>query len=262
MSEKEEYQPWNINSTLIDSYNIENKQLNEKEKSQAKQSKILDNSLFICYSTPNYEKLTDMFLKSLHDINVKNINHKLDYPNISMKNTGFRTDLWYYCVRSKINHLLDILKNHENLKNFQYFIFTDCDIIYLKKNVNEWDILKEYIDNGDKDIYFMRERESDDVNSGFFIIKNNDNIHYIIDFFSEVLQTFDTTSKDDMPFGDQSIVNYLKDKINYGFIPKEFVIFGTQIFDINKSLIHHAVSCIDVNDKIEQINEINLIIYQ
>jgi hypothetical protein len=43
--------------------------------------------------------------------------------------------------------------------------------------------------NENKDIHFMREDSSEDVNSGFFIIKNNDNITNIINFFIEVLQT-------------------------------------------------------------------------
>jgi len=102
----------------------------------------------------------------------------------------------------------------------------------------------------------MREHSSDDVNSGFFIIKNNDNITNIINFFIKVLQTIDTTKKVKMPLGDQSIINNLKNIINYGFIPNDYVVFGSNIFNINKSLFHHAVCCRDVDDKILQINKI------
>jgi tRNA uridine 5-carbamoylmethylation protein Kti12 len=179
-----------------------------------------------------------------------------DDISILFKNTGFRTDLWYYCVRNKINHLINVLKNYKCLNNIKYFIFTDCDIIYIKKNINEWYNLEKYIQNENKDIHFMRENSSDDVNSGFFIIKNNDNITNIIQFFIKVLQTIDTTEKVKMPLGDQSIINNLKNKINYGFIPNDYVIFGSIIFNINKSLFHHAVGCIDVDDKIKQINQI------
>jgi hypothetical protein len=41
---------------------------------------------------------------------------------------------------------------------------------------------------------------------------------------------FDTTQKIEMPFGDQSIINNMKNKINYGFIPNDYVIFGTTIY--------------------------------
>jgi len=219
---------------------------------------MLDKSLFICYSTPNYSKLTNICLNSLYDINVNNINHITDDISILFENTGFQTDLWYYCVRNKINHLINVLKNYDCLNNIKYFIFTDCDVIYIKKNINEWCNLENYIQNENKDIHFMRECSSDDVNSGFFIIKNNDNITNIINFFIEVLQTIDTTEKVQMPLGDQSIINNLKNTINYGFIPNDYVVFGTNIFNINKSLFHHAVCCRDVDDKIKQINEIKM----
>jgi hypothetical protein len=206
----------------------------------------------------NYSKLTNICLNSLYDINVNNINHMIDNNSILYENTGFQTDLWYYFVRNKINHLINVLKNYDSLNNINYFIFTDCDIIYIKKNINEWYNLENYIQNENKDIHFMREYLYDDVNSGFFIIKNNDNIPNIINFFVEVLQTFDTTEKIKMPFGDQSIINNLKNKINYGFIPNDYVVFGKNIFNINKSLFHHAVGPADVDDKIQQINEIKM----
>ena len=218
---------------------------------------MLDKSLFICYSTPNYSKLTNMCLDSLRDINVNNINHMTD--DVSFENTGFQTELWYYCVRNKINHLINVLQDYDSndsLKNIKYFIFTDCDIIYIKKNINEWYNLENYIQNENKDIHFMRESTLNSVNSGFFIIENNNNIKNIIIFFVEVLKIIDITKKSQMPFGDQSIINKLKNKINYGFIPNDYIVFGTTIYNSNKSLLHHAVGCRDVDDKIIQINQI------
>jgi len=145
---------------------------------------MLYNSLFICYSTPNYSKLTNIFLESLNNLNIKNINHIIDNPPSDLlKKTGFQTNLWYYCVKNKINHLINVLNKYDTLTHTQYFIFTDCDIIYIKKNINEWNNLEKDIINENKDIYFMRENTSNDVNSGFFIIKNNNNIKDIINFF-------------------------------------------------------------------------------
>ena len=225
---------------------------------------MLDKSLFICYSTPNYSKLTNICLKSLQDINVNNINHMTDDISEAFKKTGFQTDLWYLCVKNKIHHLINVLKKYDNydkydgLNNIKYFIFTDCDINYIKKNINEWYNLENYIQNENKDIHFLRESWSDYVNTGFFIIKNNDNITNIINFFVEVLQTINQTKKENMDLGDQTIINNLKHKINYGFIPNDYVVFGRNIYNINKSLFHHAVCCKDVDDKIIQINNINM----
>jgi hypothetical protein len=220
---------------------------------------MLSKSLFICYSTPNYSELTDNCLNSIRDINVidDHINHLLDIPPIHLIGDG-GSELWYYCLRNKINHLVNVLNNSENLKDISYFIFTDCDIHYKKKNIHEWFNLEEYIVNGDKDIYFMGERNHErDVNSGFFIIKNNDNISNIANFFSEVLETFDTTNKEDMPLGDQTIVNNLKYKLNWGYIPDDYIIAGPCRFNANKCLIHHATSAGSVVEKINQINYVN-----
>jgi uncharacterized protein (DUF1015 family) len=126
----------------------------------------------------------------------------------------------------------------------------------MSKGVNEWHNLEKFITNENKDVYFMRESRTNNVNSGFFIIKNNNNIKNIINFFVEVLQTIDTTEKRHMPLGDQSIINKLKNKINYGFIPNDYVIFGNTIYNIDKSLFHHAVCCRDVDEIIIQINQI------
>ena len=220
---------------------------------------MLNKSLFICYSTPNYSKLTNIFLNSLKELNVTNINHIIDTPSSKLlENSGFQTDLWFYCTRNKINHLINVLNNYETYIDIQYFIFTDCDINYIKNNINEWNNLEKNIINENKDIYFMHENVSNDVNSGFFVIKNNNNINNIINFFIEVLKTIDITDKSNMPFGDQTIINNLKHTINYGFISNDYVIFGTNIYNKNCCLFHHAVGCIDVNDKIKQINYIKL----
>jgi hypothetical protein len=220
---------------------------------------MLDKSLFICYSTPNYSKLTNMFLNSLYDIHVNdnNINHMFDDSVSKMfTETGFQTDLWYYSIINKLQHLINVLKNHDSLNNIKYFISTDCDIIYIKNNINEWNNLENYMQNENKDIYFMREDMSSDINGGFFIIKNNDNITNIINFFIKVLQTMVITEKVNMPLADQTIINKYKEIINYGFIPNDYVIWATNIHNINKSLFHHAVCCRDVDDKIKQINQI------
>jgi hypothetical protein len=215
---------------------------------------MLKDSLIICYSTPNYKPVTDILFQSLIEINISNICHLLDKPEENiLKKTGFQTDLWYYSVTNKIKHLNFALYNINNYK-YKYFIFCDCDVWFLKNNIYEWNNLQKYIDSNNKDIYFMRENTSSDLNSGFFIIKNNTNIKNIRLFFIEVYSIMLSEKKDRMPLGDQTIINRLKHKINFGYIPNDYVIFGTNIFNKKKSLFHHAVWCIDIEDKIKQIN--------
>ena len=215
---------------------------------------MLKQSLIICYSTPNYKPVTDILFSSLRVINMSNVYYLLDEPPENLiKNPGFQTNLWYYSVINKIKHLNSALFNINNYNN-KYFIFCDCDVWFLKKNINEWANLQKYVDTNDKDIYFMRENTSLDLNTGFFIIKNNINISKIRGFFTEVYSVMIKETKNNMPLGDQTIINRLKHKINFGYIPNEYVIFGTIIFNKNKSLVHHAVWCTDINDKIKQIN--------
>jgi len=57
---------------------------------------MLDKCVFICYSTPNYSKLTNICLSSLQEINVHNINHLTDDDDdvvvgILSGKTGFQT---------------------------------------------------------------------------------------------------------------------------------------------------------------------------
>jgi hypothetical protein len=217
---------------------------------------MLKQTLIICYSTPNYQPVTDILFSSLRDINIVNTYYLLDKPSEDIiKKTGFQTDLWYYSVINKIKHLNSALNNINNYKN-KYFIFCDCDIWFLKNNIHEWANLQKYVDTTDKDIFFMRESTTLDLNTGFFIIKNNINLANIRLFFNEIYSVMIKETKNNMPLGDQTIINRLKHKINFGYIPNEYVIFGTNIFDKNKSLIHHAVCCVDIPDKIKQIDYI------
>lgn len=219
---------------------------------------MLDKCLFIAYSTSNYQKLTNMWIDSLKNLGISdnNIKHLIETPDINLlKNTGFQSDLWHLCVKNKIKHLIDTLKEYNNLySHIKYFIFTDCDIIYFKENKHYWNNLKEYIDNSNKDIFFMRNGTHEILNSGFFIIKNNNNLKNIITFFTDVVDIMNKKKKNQLPFGDQTVINENKKQIMYDYIPNDYVVFGTTIFNKSKSLMHHATSCRDVDDKIKQIN--------
>ena len=65
-----------------------------------------------------------------------------------------------------------------------------------------------------------------------------------------------TTPKDQMPFGDQTIINNNLHRIKYNYIPNEYVIWGKKVTNKTTALFHHAVECIDVESKLDQINEI------
>ena len=221
---------------------------------------VITESLIICYSTPNYDKLANLVLSSLYDLNVErnNIKHKLDIPQINLSNkTGFMTKLFHYSIINKVKHLINTL--NENKNEYKYYISTDLDIRYLQKNKNKWNELKNYIDNNINDIFFMREGMSNDVNGGFFIIKNQ-NIEKTIHFLTFIFNELITKTQKQLPMLEQQLINENKHKINFSYIPNKYVIFGTEIYDINSALFHHAIGCADVDDKIKQINNIKSIL--
>lgn len=215
---------------------------------------FLNKCAIICYSTPNYERLKNISFQSLLHlgIDINNIKHKLDYPPKElMKETGFMTDLFYYCIIHKIEHLINSLKSYD----YEYYICLDLDIWFLKNNENEWENIKTIVDNSFNDIFFMRENNTNDVNGGFYIIKNK-NKDIIIDFFSQIYNTLLIKNKNELPFADQTLINENKHKINFEYIPNDYVIWGNCIYNKEKALFHHAVCCRDVDDKINQINNI------
>jgi hypothetical protein len=219
---------------------------------------MLDKSLIICYSTPNYSKMTNKFLEHIRGLQMiedSQLIHKYDDIGNNDKD-GFRTEIWYTSVLNKMIHMLDILKTRSN-SEMKYFIFTDCDVIFIKENKSYWIDLETSINTSEKDIFFMREGfSSSDVNSGFYIIKNNNKLTTIIEFFEKVILNFKQRSNSSMQLGDQTIINELKSELNYGYIDNDYVIFGANIYNVNKALVHHAVCCTTVDQKLDQIRKV------
>lgn len=215
---------------------------------------ILNESIIISYSTSNYASLTSIYLDSLKNIGVKdnNIKHKTEiFDDTIFKNEGFQSDLWYFAVKNKVQHLITVLENYKSTDS-KYFIFSDCDIYFIDKNKEKWVELKKFIDENQNDIFFMSDINQT-VNAGFYIIKNNINIKYIISFFKNVLFILSNRDKKSMELGDQTIINEMLYAINYDHIPLDFIIYGTIIYNNDKSLIHHAVCCKSKEEKINQI---------
>jgi hypothetical protein len=219
---------------------------------------MLDKSLIICYSTPNYSKMTNKFLEHIRGLQMiedSQLIHKYDDIGNNDKD-GFRTEIWYTSVLNKMIHMLDIIKTRSN-SEMKYFICTDCDVIFIKENKSYWIDLETSINTSEKDIFFMREGfSSSDVNSGFYIIKNNNKLTTIIEFFEKVILNFKQRSNSSMQLGDQTIINELKSELNYGYIDNDYVIFGANIYNVNKALVHHAVCCTNVDQKLDQIRKV------
>ena len=215
----------------------------------------MNDSCFIVLSTPNYEKLYKHFYFSLIGlgINSKHIYHKLDnkLDYKTYKNEGFQTDLWYYCVSQKIKHFKNILKEKKN--DYKYFFCCDCDIVFIYKNKDNWEEVFNIIDNDKNGIFYMREGMLEGINTGFSIIKQS-YVENMIEIFDEVLNKMENTPRVEIPLGDQTIINNIKDKIDFNYIPYIYVVFGWTIFNKKKALFHHAIGSSKTRGKLNQIN--------
>jgi hypothetical protein len=224
---------------------------------------FLNESLIICYSTPNYGDLTNISLSSLYELGIStnNIRHKLDtnVPNvlINKKDTGFMSDLFYYCIINKVKHLINVLVEEYELNNttYKYYISLDLDIWFLKQNISEFQNLDKFVSNNKNNIIFMRENTTNMVNAGFFIIKRCYLIE-AISFLKMIYFKLITTSRTNLPMLEQQLINEHLYKIKFDYIPNDYVIFGETVYNKDKSLLHHAVCCINTTSKIEQINKI------
>ena len=224
---------------------------------------MIEKSILISYSTPNYKILFNEFYSSAVSVGFSNIIHKLDNnTNVIFENGGeYQSDLWYYSIEHKLLHLIHTLQsfiqNDGNIfyKPPKYFIFSDCDIVFIKENQIQWTALESHIKTTPHDIYFMREYTVENANVGFYIIKS-EKIHTVLCYFKQIHELFLNTSKRDMPQGDQTLINNTIFKLNYGYIPIDYYVWGKSIWNSAKSLFHHAVDCKNIDEKIIQINNV------
>ena len=239
---------------------------------------MIKNSILVCYSTPNYKPLSDLFIESAVSVGFSknNIYHNYDETykenerenEQTRENEGFQSKLWYYCISQKIKHLINILHNvlsertniSSNYLNHQkYLIFSDCDVSFIEKNKEQWTELETHINSSPNNVFFMREKDTEQINTGFYIIKleNNDIIRDVLHYFVFVYEKICITTNAQMPLGDQTVINetigFFASSIKYNFIPNKYAIWGEHVWDIDNALFHHAVCCSNITEKIEQI---------
>jgi hypothetical protein len=225
---------------------------------------LLNESLIIAYATQNYE-LKDNFLSSLKDLQIdnKNISLFIDKNLQEDGNVIANSNLWKQCKINKLKNLIDVLKKNYNNSKYKYFISSDCDIWFINENEKEWDNLQQYIDNMNKDIFFMAEGEDLDgrggfsINNGFFIIKNNDNLIDIIIFLTNIYNKVSNINISDLPYlVYHHIFNDDKYNINFFYIPNDCCVWSYRIFNYDKALLHHPVCSETIDQKKEKIANI------
>lgn len=102
----------------------------------------------------------------------------------------------------------------------------------------------------------MKEGASSLINSGFYIIKRNENIGKIIEFFEDVVKTMEENEGNENG-EDQNVINSKKDSLNWCHFPEHFVTLASYLNHPETCIIQHAICSRQVNDKINQIKEIH-----
>ena len=191
-----------------------------------------------CVYSDNYEPLFQKFHDTLplgFDLKVKKI--VLEEP------FGFRTDSWYNAIQQKLNF---VLENISSLPLNTLFCVSDTDIYFFKKS-NE---LYKYVkDTFQKDlrlqVLIMQEDDLNQPNGGFIFLRNTPIVQ-------ELLKRMIQGAVQRLPFADQSVLQTEISRIRHRYINRNYVVWGTKIFNAKMALFHHAVCCGTVDEKLAQ----------
>lgn len=191
--------------------------------------------------TDNYKPLYDKWLSSL-PLGFEPITKHMDVSGY--KTFGFRKPSWYECIKQKIGFFVETLNSMED---GCIVLCCDSDIMFLGKGDKLHTVTQQtFAQNPDLDMWIMRENTGDDVNGGFYFVKNSGKVR---DYLKDAMRSCD----DRLPFADQTFLNTtIKQRMNYQYIPNEYVVCGGYIHTPKDALFHHAVGCADVPQKLEQ----------
>ena len=98
----------------------------------------------------------------------------------------------------------------------------------------------------------MKEGNREGINTGFAIVKQC-YVEKMIEIYDTVLNKMKITPRVEMPLGDQTIINNIKNDIDFDYIPIKYVVFGWTIFNKNNALFHHAIGSGKTKGKLNQI---------
>jgi len=176
----------------------------------------------IAYTT-SHNDMFNIFQNSVTDIFHKN--------DIFIKNENIPPNIHYNIFDREIQYLrrkLSILKN-----KYKFIIFSNCKN-YLFSNMKSWNDLYTFLNNSAKQIFFIKNTISNDINPSFFIIKNE----YIPEFVSYIQDNILINS---YTVRNQKMINDTKNELVFEYIPIKYTIWGNHFSIIHKNnyLIHH-----------------------
>jgi hypothetical protein len=207
--------------------------------------------------TDNYKPLYEKWLNTLPlGFNPIVFNLKVDKND----EFGFRRKTWYKAIDFKLKCIYRILK--QKSPN-EIILFSDVDIFFIKKDKTLFNLaVEKFNEDPLLDIWISREGIKNDVNTGFYFLRNNNKTSI---FILNAIKSY----HHGLPFADQTYFNNnlntfhlyntkicRKQYLKWDFIPNKYTIWGTQIYDKNNSIFHHATCTFNLEQKIIQQEQI------
>jgi hypothetical protein len=216
-----------------------------------------DKVIVVTTTSANYAPIFEAAFDSTIDRSVVDV--RVFNTDLSMYTEfGFQTEAWYVGVKAKIDNLLSVMNEQAE---GTYVVMSDADIQFF--NTRKIPDLVEHARANALDFYGMEELDTHDFNTGFFVVRNNQNTRDLLN-----LSEFKHPS-----LGDQSIINErlgllnsegneygdFAQRIKYDFIPKKHIIQARNVpvdpspETIDDIMCHHATHVTNTEDKIEQL---------
>lgn len=222
----------------------------------------LNHICWVSSAAENYSTIKQIHSQSLAEIGVQhhNVKHTKFYLT-GEKSVGFRSDAYRKSTEMKVRYMISSIE--QSLKDdegYEFFIVTDCDTQYFPDRNYHWRRLLETVKSSEKVCWFALEN-ADDVNTGVIIVKAEKAAEFV-GFYKLVLQKMESTDPSAMLFMDQSVVNEIKSRIDYGLIPAKHCILGNNYTaSLSKTaLFHHAIGTRYEQDKLEQMRHVRALI--
>ena len=202
-------------------------------------------------TSPNYSELYNIFVDTLQP---ESNNIEIYVANFDIGTNNNPNDIWHNAMRFKMNYIIEQLKTI--CEEDEYIILSDADIQFFRpeKVIDLINMAREQ----NLEYFGMAEATRNEYNGGFTILKNTQQIR---DFYQTI---YDRISVTKYRYGDQTVINELlpKSSIKNLKIPKEYVIWGNNIYDKKQSIFHHAVCILAVDGKLKQMEKIRQQFYR
>jgi hypothetical protein len=186
----------------------------------------------------NYEELSQKWLRSLPDCFEPEVKEII----VSDGDCGMHTPSWYEAITQRIDHSLTFMQKSPD---GTIFLSSDADIFFLKNSHELASLAEDVIVKRGMDLLIMPEGyKREEVNSGFYFIKNSPQSRAFLDGAKEHVKTKSL-------YADQDFFNRELFKENpvlkWERIPRARVGWGSVIESPKEALFHHAVCCTSVD---------------